>query len=342
MHEFADKLAKGRFDEMGFHFAPQVVLWAALKLGIFPALEKGAKDSANVAAATGCSQKGVRMVLDCLAALGLLEKQKGRYRVNSLSRRHLLPSTDDYIGQLFSYSDQLMRLWLTLPEAVRTGLPTLSLIPAKERENLDLGIAEGLFQVYRGHAWRLVRALRREGYLPAEHNRPIGILDVAAGSAVWSLPFAVRSPRVEVTAIDFDPVLEVARKYARKFAVEGRYRFVEGDIRQVEFGDDRYDVALLGHICHSEGPGWSQRLIAKCFGALRKGGVLLIIDYIPDEQRKSSILPLLLALNALLGSEEGDTFTFSQYKQWLLSAGYSRVRTIRVDQHSAVIVGVKR
>ena len=342
MVAISEKLATGAWDELSFHFAPQVLLWTALELGIFRTLEKGAKSLSGIASATGCSRRGTRMVLDCLAALGLLDKQKGLYGVNELSRRHFLPSGDDYIGQLFLHSDRLMKLWLTLPEAVRTGRPTLSMFTAKESERLNLSIAEALFQVHRAHAWRLVEVLRRKGFFPAERNAPIRVLDVAAGSAVWSLPFALRSPQVEVTAIDFDPVLEVARKYARRFGVEGRYRFVGGDIRKVEFGSDRYDLALLGHICHSEGADWSQKHIGKCFLALREGGRLLIMDYIPDEGRESAAMPLLLALNALLGSEEGDTFAFSQYKQWLLKAGFSAVRTIQADDRSPVIMGVKR
>lgn len=239
------------------------------------------------------------------------------------------------------YSGQLVKLWLTLPEAVRTGRPTLSLFTEEEREGLNVAIADALFQVHRGYAWRLVDVLENHSSILAECNAISKILDVAAGSAVWSLPFALKYKDVKVTATDFVPVLEAARKYARQFGVENQYRFIGADIRETEFGSDEYDLALLGHICHSEGAHWSQRLIGKCFHALRKNGRLLIMDYIPDEERKSDILPLLLAINALLGTEEGETFTFSQYKHWLLNAGFQKVQTIPINGHSPVIVGLK-
>jgi ubiquinone/menaquinone biosynthesis C-methylase UbiE len=225
-----------------------------------------------------------------------------------------------------------------LPDAVATGRPALPLLPKKERERLNLDIVQALFHVHKSTAWELSRVLEKTFSFGKEK---ITLLDVAAGSAVWSLPLALRSRRVEVTAVDFPPVLEVAKKFAGEFGVRDRYRFVAGDIRKTDFGAEAYDLALLGHICHSEGAEWSRRLIDKCFRALRKKGGLIIMDYIADEQRSSELMPLLLALNALLGSEEGDTFTFSEYRQWLLSAGFGEIRAVDVGARSPVILALK-
>lgn len=141
--------------------------------------------------------------------------------------------------------------------------------------------------------------------------------------------------------MDFFPELEVARRYTRRFGVENRYRFVAANLREVDFEREAYDLVLLGHICHSEGAEWSQRLIGKSFDTLKENGKLVIIDYVPDEERRSRLMPLLMAVNALLGTEEGDTFTFSQYKNWLLNKGFLEAQTVRVDDHSPVIVGLK-
>lgn len=341
MITIAERLARGELDELSFHFAPQILLFTALKLGIFPAMGKGAKGLSSIALATECSPRGVGMVLNCLTAMGLLEKKNDTYELNDFSRRYFLPSSEDYIGQLFMPTDQLLKLWLTLPEAVKTGRSTLSLFPEEEKEKLNLSIVDALFQVHKAHAWRLADILKHNTPFLAEHYGIVKILDVAAGSAVWSLPLALKYERAEVTAIDFASVLEVAKRYARRFGVENQYKFLGADIRQIDFGNDEYDLALLGHICHSEGAEWSRRLIGKCFRALKENGKLFIMDYVPDEERESDVMPLLLAINALLGTEEGDTFTFSQYKNWLLNAGFREARTLRVNDHSPVIVGLK-
>jgi len=334
----ADALARRTLDELSFYFAPQAVLFTALKLGVFEAIGAAAKNAGDLAATTGCSSRGVRMLLNCMAGMGLLEKRNGLYGLTELSRRHFLPASADYLGALFICSDRLLKLWLKLPQAVESGAPALPRLPKKERERLNLDIVEALFHVHRATAWDIPPVLEKIFTFGKED---ITLLDVAAGSAVWSLPFALRSSRMEVTAVDFPPVLEIARKFTGEFGVRDRYTFVAGDIRKTDFGAQAYDLALLGHICHSEGAEWSRRLIDKCFRALKKNGRLLIMDYVADEERKTELMPLLLALNALLGTAEGDTFTFSEYRRWLYGAGFTGIRALDVGAASPVIAALK-
>jgi ubiquinone/menaquinone biosynthesis C-methylase UbiE len=338
MIAIADTLARGTLDELSFYFAPQAVLFTALKLGVFEAVGDAARNADDLASVIGCSPRGVRMLLNCMSGMGLVEKQNGRYGLTDLSRVYFLSSGRNYLGSLFICSDQLLKLWLKLPDAVETGGPMLPLLPKKERERLNLDIVEALFHVHKASAWELPRVLEKSFSFGKEKST---ILDVAAGSAVWSLPFALYSEFAEVTAVDFPPVLEVAKKFTAEFGVRDRYSFIGGDIRKAEFGSERYDLALLGHICHSEGAEWSRRLIDKCFRALKKNGRLLIMDYIADEERKTELMPLLLALNALLGTAEGDTFTFSEYRQWLSSAGFGEIRAVDVGDRSPVILALK-
>jgi ubiquinone/menaquinone biosynthesis C-methylase UbiE len=334
MMTISQELARGAFNEVNFAFAPSLILWTALELGVFTAIENGATSVDRIAATVKCSEKGARRILNCLVAMNFLEKHNESYQLNDLSRDYFLPSSENYVGHLFLSAAQLVRYWLTLPEAVRTGRPTLELFPIEERETYNLQIVEALYQFHKKSAWELARRLPHTPSLSK-------ILDVAAGSAVWSLPFAVQCPQVEVTAVDFPAVLEITRKLARRLRVEERYRFIAGDLREMDFGASRYDLALLGHICHSEGPRRTEELIQKCFRALRVGGQLLILDYTVDEKRKSDLLALVLALNALLGSEEGDTFTFSEYHTWLRQAGFISVEVLPIDGHSPVITATK-
>jgi ubiquinone/menaquinone biosynthesis C-methylase UbiE len=338
MITIADSLARGALDESSFYFASQAVLFTALKLGVFEAIGGAARTADDLASTIECSPRGVRMLLNCMAGMGLLEKQNSRYGLTGLSRDYFLPTSANYLGSLFICSDQLLKLWLKLPDAVETGKPPLPLLPEKKRERLNLDIVEALFRVHKASAWKLA-ALCESTFSPG--GQKIKLLDVAAGSGVWSLPFALQSERVEVTAVDFPPVLEIAKKFAGDFGVQNRYSFTAGDIRKVEFGNGQYDLALLGHICHSEGAEWSRRLMAKCFRALKKNGRLLIMDYIADEDRKSELMPLLLALNALLGTAEGDTFTLSEYRQWLSRAGFTDVKVLEIGAQSPVILALK-
>jgi len=334
MMMIAQELARGAFNEVNFSFAPNLILGVAVELEIFPMMMQGGLTVSQIAAKSQCSEKGTQRILDCLAAMGCLDKNDERYELNTVARRYFLPSSEDYAGHLFAGCAQLLKYWLTLPQAVRDGTPTLCLFSDQENATYNLETVEALYQFHKKSAWELARILPHP-------VAPARILDVAAGSAVWSLPFAVRFPRVEVTAVDLAAVSAIGRKFARRLGVEARYHFVSGDIRALDFGEGDYDLAILGHICHSEGRQHSRDLIDKCFRALHQNGRLLITDYLPDDKRKTDLLALVLSVNALLGSEEGDTFTLAEYTNWLMEAGFKTVETLPLEGHYPCIVALK-
>src|SRR5204863_9504531 len=111
------------------------------------------------------------------------------------------------------------------------------------------------------------------------------VLDVAAGSGAWSLPFAQAIPNARVTAVDYPEVTAVTREYAQQFGVADRYDYQEGDLRQLDFGQKAYDLVILGHIIHTEGEKWGKNLIAKSYRALKPGGSLIIAETIPNDTR---------------------------------------------------------
>jgi hypothetical protein len=85
----------------------------------------------------------------------------------------------------------------------------------------------------------------------------------------------------------------------------------------------------------------SKRLFAKAYKALKKGGKILIAEMIPDDNRESAIFPLIFAINMLVHTEEGDTFTLSEYRQWLIEAGFKNVETIQAKAPSPLIIAAK-
>lgn len=341
MRGIKEDLTRGAWDNISFCFAPLLVLRSALKLGFFSGLARAPKTAGKLALSLDCSPRGVRMLLDCVAAMGFLRKEGTRYGLNRLSRNYFLQSSDDYVGRVVMICEPALRLWLGLPKVVRSGKPAVTSLTKGERNRLEAEIADALFQVHRRQAWKLAGLLGSGKFSLSKGRRSLRILDIASGSAVWSIPLALKHRGAEVVAVDLLPVLKVARKYTHRFRVETRYRFLGADISEVEFGDREYDLALLGHICHSQGEEGSRELIGKCFRALREKGILLIMDFIPDEGRKSALLPLFLAVHALLASPDGDTFTFSEYKKWLLDAGFASVRALRVAGHSPILLALR-
>ncbi|HLI79068.1 MAG TPA: methyltransferase, partial [Candidatus Binataceae bacterium] len=185
----------------------------------------------------------------------------------------------------------------------------------------------------------LVKCIFPAGFVPAREAlarvpraaraRIKNILDIGAGAGAWSIPFAQANRAAKVTVVDMPQVTQVTREYTARFGVAEQYDYVEGDLREVEFGAQRYDLVLLGHIIHGEGRELGRRLIQRCAKALRDRGMLLIAEFIPNEDRTGPPLPMLFGLNMMLHTLDGDVFTMKEYRAWLKEAGFKNVKAIK-------------
>jgi 2-polyprenyl-3-methyl-5-hydroxy-6-metoxy-1,4-benzoquinol methylase len=133
-------------------------------------------------------------------------------------------------------------------------------------------------------------------------------------------------------------VLKVTKDFVKRHGVSDRYDYLQGNLREIDFGQNQYDLIILGHICHSEGAEWSRKLIAKCGKALKPGGTLAIPDMVPDENRTAPEFDVLFALNMLLHTNQGDTFTLEEYKKWLKAARLDKVQLLRSDKIGCDVV----
>jgi len=155
------------------------------------------------------------------------------------------------------------------------------------------------------------------------------ILDVAGGAAAWSIPFVQAIAGARATVLDLPQVTPVAHEYAAKFGVGDRFEYMEGDLHQVEFDEGGYDLITLGHVIHSEGREDGVKLIERCFRALAARGMLLIGEFVPNDDRTGPPTAMLFGLNMLLHTPVGDVFTMKDYREWLKRAGFRTIKTIR-------------
>ncbi|HWB99615.1 MAG TPA: class I SAM-dependent methyltransferase, partial [Bryobacteraceae bacterium] len=166
------------------------------------------------------------------------------------------------------------------------------------------------------------------------------VLDLGAGSGVWGIALAQASPQVTVTAVDWPAVLEVTRKMAERCGVGAQLRYVEGDLFAADFGTGR-QVATIGHILHAVGARQSLVLLRKTFEALAPGGTVAIAEFLVNEQRTAPAAGLIFAVNMLVNTVEGDTFSFEEIREWLLEAGFVNPRTLDTPGPSPLVLGTK-
>jgi ubiquinone/menaquinone biosynthesis C-methylase UbiE len=321
--------------QMGWSFAPSRVLATAVQLGLFSLIEAGHKTASTLVRETGASGRGLGSLLDALCALGLLSRSGESYALQPLSERFLVKKSPDYIGAMWE-KDWLWEAWGGLTETVRTGQPRVRVEVEEEAGKFFPVLVRTLHVINRAPADRAARALGI-----GEGDPGLRILDVACGSGVWGIAIAQADRRARVTAQDFPALLAVTREYLERHGVQNQYDFLPGDLRRVDFGEEHYDLAILGNIVHSEGERASRELFGRLHRALRREGRLAIIDMIPNADRTGPPYPVLFALNMLVNTLEGGTYTLAEYERWLTGAGFARVETADIGSHSPMIVAHK-
>src|SRR5262249_37235056 len=153
------------------------------------------------------------------------------------------------------------------------------------------------------------------------------VLDLGSGSGVWGIGLAQKGPTIQVTAVDFPEVLAVTRRMAARHGVGERFRYVEGSMQEVDLGSG-YQIAIRGQSLHGLGEAGSRRIRKRVFGALAPGGVVAIAEMIPNEERTGPPLPLIFAVNMLVNTEAGGTYTFGEMSGWLREAGFENPRLL--------------
>jgi ubiquinone/menaquinone biosynthesis C-methylase UbiE len=308
-------------------------LAAGVQLGLFDHIAVGKQSAAEIAAAAGAAERGVERLLDALTGLGYLKKKNDGYGLSPVARKFLVSSSEFYIHGLAAFAAHMSQSWQRLAEVVRTGRPVVDVDSEKRAREFFPALVKHIFPQSFTAASAAVEAL------PAKTRNGIkSILDVAAGSGAWSIPFARALPAAHVTALDFPEVLSITREFADRFGVGDRFDYLEGNLRQTDFGRARYDLVILGHILHSEGEERARDLIRKSCAALNKGGCLLIADFVPNDRRTGPAKALLFGLNMLIHTEQGEVFTMRQLRGWLAESGFNKVKTIPAPAPSPLIV----
>jgi len=321
--------------QLHFSFVPSRVLSAGLRLGVFSHIAGGRRTVSAVARAAGGTERGIRMLLDALVPLGLLSKRSSSYALTPLAARYLVRKSPEYVGAFFE-NDSAWNAWSQLTEVIRTGKPVQHVGEQKQAEQFFPALVRTLHVLHRDRAVLAARALGAGG-----RRKGLRVLDVACGSGVWGIPYAEADPATRVTAQDFPAMLQVTRQYLKRHGVTRQFDLLPGDLNSVEMGVSRYDLAILGNIVHSEGERSSRDLFRRLHRALSPGGRVVIVDMVPNDNRTGPAFPVFFALNMLVATEHGDTFTLAEYTRWLKEAGFARVGTKNIGAHSPLIIGTR-
>lgn len=332
-----DQVTPERLMQFGFAYAPPLIIGAAVSNKVFDSLASGPKTVAQLSKETGAPARGLRAIMNALVGLELLKKdRRGKYSLTPESTAFLLsnrPSTQ--AGFFGTILPQLISRWLRLADVVRDGQPAVAVNQETEGTEFFSQLVENIIPM----SYPSAEALRDHLKVSKAKN-DIRVLDLAAGSGIWGIALAQKSPRVRVTAVDWAGMIPTTKRITRKFGVADRFQFIGGDLLEANFGTG-YNIATLGHILHSEGEERSRQLLKKTFRALKSGGTIAIAEWLVNDERTEPLPSLMFAVQMLVNTEKGDTFSFNEIKTWLEEAGFKKVCKLEAPGPSPLILATK-
>jgi ubiquinone/menaquinone biosynthesis C-methylase UbiE len=294
---------------------------AAIEIDLFTLIGDGNSSVPEIAAAARASERGVRILCDNLTVQGFLDKANGNYTLAPDAQMFLnrnSPSCMNDAATGFFASQEVIRSFDSLAAAVRKGgTAAQGQGMMDENDPLWVDFAVSMVNVQRPMAYGVAKVLN------AEAGTPWKVLDVASGHGLFGVILAAKNPKAEIYSQDWAPVLEVAQKNADAAGVAARFHKIPGDAFHVDLGSD-YDLVLLTNFLQLLDEPAIEVFLKKAYAALKPGGRILMLGFIPNEDRVSPPAPALFSLMMLATTPGGDAYTFSDYDRMFRAAGFKR------------------
>lgn len=312
-------------------------LRGAIDLGLFTAIGKGANTVETLAAEVKASTKGVRVLADTLTVMGLLGKTGNTYQLTGESAAFLDQRSPAYLGSAarFLAGPQLMGYWSDLAATVRKGGSVASEGTVAPDDPIWIEFARSMAPMRAPGAEFIARLSG------AERGEPWKVLDVASSHGLFGIHIAQANPRAKIVAVDWKNVLPVTMENAQKAGVAGRYTTIAGSVFDVELGSG-YDVVLLPAFIHHFDISTNEKLLRKFHAALKPGGRVFTLEFIPNEDRVSPPETATFALIMLASTPSGDAYTYSEIETMFGNAGFSRSELHPIpDNPERVVISYK-
>ena len=323
-----EAISPNNIREMASAFQGSRVLLTAYELDLFTALGEESRSASEVARTLDVDERAVERLMNTLCTLELLEKKEGKFSNTPSSSQFLVKGKPGFMTGLMHTAD-MWNAWSTLTEAVRQG------------RSVTAGHIND-----RGEAW--LSAFIAAMHARAVHQAPTvaalldlskvsRVLDIGGGSGVFSMAFVRDREGIEATIFDLPNVVPLTRDYIEQAGLEDRMGTATGDYNTDDLGSG-FDLVFLSAIIHSNSPAENRALMQKCAAALNPQGQVVVQDFIMDDERTSPAFGALFALNMLVGTAAGDTYTETEVRMWMEEAGLSDIERRETDFGTTLII----
>ncbi len=316
-------------------FQRTAALKAAIDLGVFTAIGGTPASAEEIAARCECPVRGIRILSDNLAILGFLTKADSRYALTPSSAVFLDQNSPAYFGSAvkFLLAPGLTEAFTDLASTIRRGrLHTTEHGTTAPDHPAWIEFARAMGPMMAPAANGAAELV------PLNPARDTRVLDISASHGAFGIAFAKKNPRAHLVALDWAAVLAIAEENARAAGLAARFSKITGDAFTVDLGRD-YDAVLVPNFLHHFNAADCTRFLRRVHAALRPGGRVVIVEFVPDEDRITPPASASFSLVMLGTTPEGDAYTFGEYRAMLAAAGFrdAEIHPLPPTTESAVI-----
>lgn len=315
-------------------FQPACVLLAAADLNIFTILKTKPISAEAVADKLKADVRAITILLDALAAMALINKQNKEYSLSSDIAQLLTEDSSTNILPAIRLQANCLRRWVQLPQVVNSGQPAGRILSIHSKAD-DLASFIGAMDNFSIPV--AADVIGKLGKLDFRH-----LLDVGGACGTWTIEFLRTVPQARATIFDLPEVIVMAKERIAKAGLTDRVEFAEGDFYTDDLPDSA-DLIWLSAIAHQNSRQQNQQLFSKLYTVLENGGKLVLRDVVMDENRTKPEGGALFAINMLVATEGGDTYTFDEFRMDLSDAGFTNITLLQQDEFmNSLISAVKQ
>ena len=287
----------------------------------------------------GTDSRAAEILLDALTGMGLLKKQKDKYKNSDLASKFLVSGTPYYQGDIIKHADILWQNWSGLDKVVKTGKPYHQ---AQDHDSFILGMHN--IAVLKTNS--IIKEIGLKGVKTA--------LDLGGGPGTYAIEMAKKG--IKVTLFDRPETVKIARRVIDKIPLypplpkgessplsrevsgvyptlkkggEGGFKnnisFIQGDFLEDDFGKG-YDLIFISQILHAYSEKDCVVLLRKCRKALNDKGRIVIQEFYINEDRAHPLPGALFSINMLVNTEGGRCYSLEEIKNWLLKTEFKKTQ----------------
>jgi len=312
-------------------FMESRIFLTAIELDLFTAVGSGAA-APEIAKKIKTDARATEALLNALAAIDVLDKKGNLFENIPLTARYLVKDSEQDSRIAAMHIVGLWHRWSTLTDCLKKGTSVI----AEKGKTRDEDETRAFIAAMHKNA--VFRAEKTAEFL--DLGKINSMLDLGGGSGAYAIAFTKHKPDIKAIVFDLPEVIPLTKKYVSEAGLENKIDFIEGDMIKDDFGKG-YDLVWISAICHMFGPDENLKLFKKVYETLNPEGKIIIQDFILTEDKTSPRFGAVFALNMLVNTKAGSSYSKPEYIYWLSSTGFKDIDLMPLPGPTDLIIASK-